>query len=134
MDDTDLNLEAPLRDALRRRRELTVPGFTDRAMVAIHSDTRRRKVIRWVSISAPLAGCAALLALFIGNLTDSLNPDEADFALLISAHDKVIVSTPRLEDADALVAFAFSESTVMAPGLDTTDSLEELMDLVLSES
>jgi hypothetical protein len=32
------------------------------------------------------------------------------------------------------VAFAFSESTVMAPGLDTTDSLEELMDLVLSES
>jgi hypothetical protein len=134
MDDTDLNLEAPLRDALRRRREIMVPGFTERAMVAIQRDTRRRKVIRWVSISAPLAGCAALLALFVSAPSNGLNPNEADFARLISAQDKVIVSTPRLDDTEALVAFAFSESMVMAPGLDTTDSLEELMDLVLSES
>ena len=91
MDDTDLNLEAPLRDALRRRRELMVPGFTDRAMVAIQRDTRRRKVIRWVSISAPLAGCAALLALFVSTPSNGLNPNEADFARLISAQDKVIV-------------------------------------------
>ncbi len=134
MDDIDPNFEAPLRDALRRRRELMVSGFTDRAMVAIQRDTRRRKVIRWVSISAPLAGCAALLALFLGNLSDGLNPNEADFARLISAHDKVIVSTPHLDDTEALVAFAFSQSTLTAPRLDTTDSLEELMDLVLSES
>ncbi len=134
MDDTDLNLEAPLRDALRRRRELMVPGFTDRAMVAIQRDTRRRKVIRWVSISAPLAGCAALLALFVSTPSNGLNPNEADFARLISAQDKVIVSTPRLDDTEALVSFVFSESTVLAPRLDTTDSLEELMDLVLSES
>lgn len=134
MDDIDPNFEVPLRDALRRRRELTVSGFTDRAMVAIQRDTRRRKVIRWVSISAPLAGCAALLALFLGNLSDGLNPNEADFARLISAHDKVIVSTPRLDDTEALVALAFSQSSLTTPRLDTTDSLEELMDLVLSES
>ena len=134
MDDNDSNLEAPLRDALRRRRELTVPGFTDRAMAAIRRDTRQRKVIRWVSLSAPLAACAALLVFLLGVSGDNVMPSEADFARLISAQDKVIVSTPHLEDTEALVTFAFSQSSAVAPRLETTDSLEELMDLVLSES
>lgn len=87
-----------------------MPGFAERAMVAVRRDARQRRVIRWVSLSAPLAGCAAALLLFLGSPADSQLPSENELAQLVSLHDEVTVNTPRLDDPDALVALVLADS------------------------
>ena len=110
MEHPESEIDGPLRDALRHGREVSVPGFAERAMVAVRGDARRRRVIRWVSLSAPLAGCAAALLLFLGGRTDGQLPSENELAQLVSLHDEVTLATPRLDDPDALVALVLADS------------------------
>lgn len=110
MDNHDSEIESPLREALRHGRALPVPGFTDRALLAIDRDVRRRRLIRWVSLSAPLAACAAALLVLVGPPSDGQVPSERDLAQLVYLHDEVTVATPRLDDADALVALVLADS------------------------
>ncbi|MFZ9201810.1 MAG: hypothetical protein ACO23N_05220 [Opitutales bacterium] len=110
MDNQEPEIESPLRDALRRGRSLPVPGFTERALQAIRRDTRRRRVIRWTALSAPLAGCAAALIVLLGVPDPGQTPSELDLAQLASLHDEVTVATPQLDDADALAALILADS------------------------
>lgn len=110
MDNHDPEIESPLRELLRRGRALPVSGFTDRALQAIHQDTRRRRVIRWTVFSAPLAGCAAALLVFAGLSNSGQMPSEGDLAQLVSLHEEVTLVTPQLDDADALAALILADS------------------------
>ncbi len=110
MDNNDTDLESPLRDALRRGRELPVAGFTERALQVVRRDTRRRQIIRWTAFSAPLAGCAAALIFLAGLPSAGQTPSEGDLVQLASLHDEVTVVTPQLDDADALAALVLADS------------------------
>jgi len=110
MEPNEPEIEATLRDALRRGRSAAAPGFTERAMVAVRKDVRRRHVIRWVSLGAPLAGCAAALALLFGSSASGQLPSERDLDQLVSLHEEITVATPRLDDADALAALVLADS------------------------
>lgn len=110
MENHDSDIETPLREAMRRGRTVLAPGFTDRALQAVGRDVRRRRMIRWVSFSAPLAGCAAALLVFVGLPSDGQVLSERDLAQLVSLHDEVTVVTPRLDDADALTALVLADS------------------------
>ena len=50
------NLEADLATHLGRSRSVTVSGFADRVVLAVHT-YRRRQIIRWSSFATSLAAC-----------------------------------------------------------------------------
>lgn len=109
MDNQEPEIESPLREALRRGREVRPAGFTERAVAAVRRDVARRRVIRWSSVAAPLAGCAAALALALGSPFGNQPASEHELAQLVSLHEQLVLSAPRLDDADALTALVVAE-------------------------
>lgn len=108
MDDLEPEIEAPLREALRRGREVSPRGFTERALVAVRRDVARRRVIRWTSAGASLAACAAALALYLAPAV-APSPSEGDLAQLLSLHDQVVLAHPRLDDTEALAVMVLAD-------------------------
>lgn len=131
MDQPEPDTESPFRDVLRRGRELTVPGFTERAVAAVRRDARRRRTLRWVALASPIA---AALLLYVGVPAASGELSEQDLAQVASLHDSVAVELPRLDDTAALAALViadFEESIVM-PRLEGAE--ETIAALVLADS
>lgn len=134
MDDLDPAIDSSLRDALRRGREVAVPGFAERAVVAVRRDARRRRVIRWVALAAPLATAAAALLLHVGTPASIRELSEQDLAQVAALHESVAVTLPRLDDASALAALVVAdfEESVPVPRLEGAE--ETIAELVLTDS
>ncbi len=88
--------------ALRARRSIPVEGFADRAVTAARRDRRRRNVIRWAGLAAPLAACVALL------LAPASGPaaGEAELEHLAALVGELEVGVPHLEDSEGLARLA----------------------------
>lgn len=129
-DQREPEIEAPLRELLRRGREVRPGGFTDRAVGAVRRDVSRRRVLRWSALAAPLAACA-VLALLLGSPAGSELSSEHELAQLLSTHDQVVVASPRLDDVDALAALVVAdfEETAGLPRLEAGE--EDLARLIL---
>lgn len=108
MDHDEPEIEAPLRDFLRRGREVSPAGFTDRALRAVRRDVSRRRVIRWSSVAGSLAACAAALALYLAPASRQ-SPTDGDLAQLVSLHEQVVLSHPRLDDTEALAVIVLAD-------------------------
>lgn len=106
MDNHEPEIEAPLREVLRRTREVRPAGFSDRAIAAVRRDVARRRILLW---SAPLAACAALLAAALLSPSIPRPVSEGELAQLVSLHEQVVLASPRLEDAEALAAILIDE-------------------------
>lgn len=131
MDRHDPDIENSVRDALRRGREVVVPGFTERAVAAVRRDARRRRIVRWVALASPVA---AALLLYIGMIPVSREVSEQDLAQLASLHDSVAVELPRLDDTAALAALVVAdfEESIGTPRLEGAE--ETIAALVLADS
>jgi len=133
MDPLDPDIGSALREALRHGREVSAPGFTDRAVVAVRRDVRRRRVLRWVAFSGPLAAAAALL-LYVGIPAAGRGLSERDLAQVASLHASVMVSPPRLDDSEALAALVVADFEV-GFGMPRLEGGEEtIAALVLADS
>lgn len=87
--------------ALRAGRSVAVEGFAERAVAAVRRDRARRRVIRWVSLAAPLAACAALV------LAPSPSASaESELERLDQLVGELDVGVPHLEDSEGLARFA----------------------------
>jgi len=96
--------DSALRAALRAGREVAVPGFADRAVAAVRRDRSRRRVLRWVTLAAPLAACLALALPF-----GSVGRTEAELERLVAVAGELEVGIPSLEDSEALAWFVAGE-------------------------
>lgn len=134
MDPQETDIDSPLRDALRRGRELSVPGFADRAIVAVQRDVRRRRIIRWASFATPLVTAAAALLLYIGTPAVERELTEQDIVQIAALHASVAVDLPRLDDAAALALLVVTdfEESVGVPRLEGWE--ETVAELVLADS
>lgn len=123
-------IDAPLRELLRRGREVRPSGFTERVASAVRRDVARRRVLRWSALSAPLAACA-LLALLLRAPASDLSAPEHELARLLSVHDEVVVDAPQLDDVAALAALVVAdfEETAGLPRLEPGE--EALARLIL---
>ena len=122
MDNLEPEIEAPLRDVIRHGRSVSPLGFTDRALLAVRRDVARRKVIRWSSLGASLAACAAL-ALCLAP-SSSQSPSDGDLARLVALHEEVMPAQPRLDDADALASIVLADLEASA-GMPRLEGAEE---------
>jgi len=131
MDHLEPDIESSLRDALRHGRELTVPGFTERAVAAVRRDVRRRRIVRWAALASPVA---AALLLYVGMSAASRELSEQDLAQIASLHASVAVELPRLDDTAALAALVVAdfEESVGTPRLEGAE--ETIAALVLADS
>lgn len=134
MDPHETDIDSPLRAALRRGRELSVPGFADRAIVAVQRDVRRRRVIRQASFATPLVTAAAALLLYIGTPTAEPELSEQDIVQVAALHASVAVELPQLDDATALawLVVADFEESIGVPRLEGWE--ETIAELVLADS
>ncbi|MFN7341501.1 MAG: hypothetical protein ACK5VI_10530 [Opitutia bacterium] len=88
--------------ALRARRAIPVEGFAERAVLAARRDRRRRNVIRWAGLAAPLAACLALvLAPAAGQPAG-----EAELEHLAALVGELEVGVPHLDDSEGLARLA----------------------------
>ena len=131
MDHLEPDIESSLRDALRRGREVSVPGFTERAVAAVRRDVRRRRIVRWAALASPVA---AALLLYVGMSAASRELSEQDLAQIASLHASVAVELPRLDDTAALAALVVAdfEESVGTPRLEGAE--ETIAALVLADS
>lgn len=131
MDHLEPDIESSLRDGLRRGRELTVPGFAERAVLAVRRDVRRRRIVRWVALASPVA---AALLLYVGMPAASRELSEQDLAQVASLHASVAVELPRLDDTAALAALVVAdfEESIGTPRLEGAE--ETIAALVLADS
>jgi hypothetical protein len=88
--------------ALRAGRSVVVPGFAERAVAAVRRDRARRRTLRWVAVTAPLAAClVALLA-----IPAVTSPADAELARLVALVGELEVGVPHLDDSEGLARLA----------------------------
>lgn len=111
-----------------------MPGFAERALVAVRRDVRRRRVIRWVALASPLAAAAAALLLYLGAPAASRDLSEQDLAQIAALHASVAVDMPRLDDPAALTALVVADfdQPIVMPRLEGAE--ETIAALILAES
>lgn len=101
--------------ALRRGRAVAVPGFAERAVVAVRADRRRRTVVRWSSAAAAAA------AVFVALLTLSPVSEEA-------LNRQTFALVARDESAQLADLFgAADELSLVAPVADRPSVVETLV-------
>lgn len=86
--------------ALRAGRSLPVDGFAERAVAAVRRDRARRRVVRWVSLAAPLAACLAVA------LAPAAPSAERELERLDQLVGELDVGVPQLDDSEGLARFA----------------------------
>lgn len=111
-------LEADLATHLGRTRDVTVPGFADRVVDAIHA-YRRRQIIRWSSWATSLAAClVAGFIYFSGPSDESLiqqtqllvRSDEASqLSAILGMADDLSMLTPMM-DKNSLIVDAIEKN------------------------
>lgn len=101
------NLEADLATHLGRSRSVTVSGFGDRVVLAVHA-YRRRQIIRWSSFASSLAACLVATLVYVSGpseesliqQTQSLfRSDEASqLSAILGMADDLAMLTPVVDE------------------------------------
>ena len=109
-------LEADLATHLGRSRSVTVPGFSDRVVAAVHA-YRRRQIIRWSSWSTSLAAC--LVASFIYFSGPS---EEA-----LIQQTQLLVRSDEASQLNAILGMA-DDLSMLSPVVDKNSFVVEVLD------
>jgi hypothetical protein len=104
----DKNLAA----ALSSGREISVPGFADRVIVAVRLERRRQTVIRWSSLVTTVAACVVTVLTLQSPSEESLNrqtvalvarEESSPLADLLGIADDLSLLTPVVDKKSSIV-------------------------------
>jgi hypothetical protein len=110
------NLEADLATHLGRSRSVTVSGFSDRVVLAVHA-YRRRKIIRWSSLATSMAAClVASLVYFSGPSEESL-----------IQQTQLLVRGDETSELNAILGVA-NDLSMLSPVVDKNSLVVEVLD------
>lgn len=114
--DSPSHLEADLATHLGRTRSVTVPGFADRVVNAVHA-YRRRQIIRWSSWATSMAAClVASLVYFSG-------PSEE----LLIQQTQLLVRSDEASQLNAILGMA-DDLSMLTPVVDQNSLVVEVLD------
>lgn len=92
--------------SLSRGRDVAVPGFADRVVVAVRADRRRRVVLRWSTVATAAAACLVAVLTLSAPSEEALNrqtlalvarDESAQFADLLGASADLSLLSPAVE-------------------------------------